>query len=470
MRKVTCFAVAAFSLLMVAANAQQPTIQGSWRFRVEDWQWFGVSGFDSDYTYAHSLLRLALTGSSGNSVWTAELAQASLFSLPNAVAPPPAGQLGFGGTLRAVNGDNRASLFLKQLSIQWKQDWGTVRLGRMEYADGREVAVKDAGLNWLHTNRISNRLIGSFGFSPITRSFDGVLLQFGSDASRWVAFAAYPTQGAFDLNGNPTLTRVNQLYLAYSQAHEKRTTNYDWRLFWGWFRDSRDVLKVDNRPLAARQADTDEVRVWTLGGHWVQDWNSTAGRADLLLWAALQGGEWGRLSHSAYALAAEAGFQFPTTWKPWVRIGYYIGSGDDNNADDTHKTFFPGANTPRLYALTPFYNTMNLEDTFIQVMLTPHPRWSVRADFHRLRLQRSEDLWYAGGGAFDNATFGIAGRPSGGNRDLADVFDISLNYRVDDNLQLSVYKSWVQGRGVVRSVYPAGDDGGLFFIEANYRF
>jgi hypothetical protein len=153
-----------------------------------------------------------------------------------------------------------------------------------------------------------------------------------------------------------------------------------------------------------------------------------------------------------------------------VRVVYYLCSGDGDNADDTHKTFFPGTFTPRLYALIPFYNTMNLEDTFIQVMLTPHPRWSLRADFHRLRLQRREDLWYAGGGAFDNATFGIAGRPSGGNRDLADVFDISLNYRVDDNLQLSVYKSWVQGRGVVRSVYPAGDDGGLFFIEANYRF
>jgi len=470
MRKTIMLVLAAVGFMAAATLAQQTTVQGTWRLRVEDWQWFNVAGYDSDYTYAHSLLRLALTSSSGNTVWTAELAQAGLFEVPNAVAPAPAGQLGYGGTLRAVNGDDKASLFVKQLNVQWKQHWGTLRVGRMEFGDGREVTLKDAGLNWLHTNRLANRVIGTFGFSPITCSFDGVLWQTGDNDSRWVVFAAYPTQGAFDLNGNPTLTSVNQIYLAHARAVERGSTNYDWRLFWGWFRDARNVLKVDNRPLAARQADNKDVRVWTLGGHWVQNWNSTAGRADALLWAALQGGEWGTLRHSAYALAAEAGFQFPTMWKPWVRVGYYLASGDGNNTDDTHKTFFPGANTPRVYAMTPFYNTMNLEDAFVQVMLTPHPRWSLRADFHWLRLQRGEDLWYAGGGAFDNASFGVAGRPSGGKRDLAEVLDLSLNYRVSDSLQISLYKSWVQGKSVIRSVYPAGEDGGLFFIEANYRF
>ncbi|NSW80728.1 MAG: alginate export family protein, partial [Chthonomonadetes bacterium] len=341
------------TMLVSASVFAQVKVSGTWRLRVEDWQWFNVPGFDTDYTYAHSLLRLALTGETGTARWTAELAQAGLFDVPDAVAPPPAGQLGFGGTLKAVNGDNKASLFVKQLNAEWSLDWGSLKVGRMEFADGREVTVKDAGLNWLHANRISNRLIGPFGFSPITRSFDGVLLQTGDNSGRWLFFAAYPTQGAFDLNGNPTLTNVNQLYLAYARAQEKENTGFDGRLFWGWYRDSRNVLKVDNRPLAARQADTEDIRVWTLGGHWVQVWNSPAGRTDLLLWGALQGGEWGRLSHSAFALAAEVGFQFPTLWKPWVRAGYYASSGDADNTDDRHETFVAGMNTPRLYAMTP---------------------------------------------------------------------------------------------------------------------
>jgi hypothetical protein len=448
----------------------QPKVEVNWRLRMEDWQWFNVSGFDTDYTYVHSLLRLALEGETGTARWTAELAQAALFDVPDAVAPAPAGQLGFGGTLKAVNGDNKASLFVKQLNVEGRQRWGTWKIGRMVFGDGREVAVRDAGLNWLHTNRLSDRLIGPFGFSPITRSFDGALLQLGDNTARWVLFAAYPTQGAFDLNGNPTLTNVNQLYVAYARALEKEPSSYDWRLFWGWYRDNRNVLKVDNRSLAARQADREDIRLWTLGGHWAQVWRSVAGRADVLLWGALQGGEWGQLRQSAYALAVEAGFQFPTRWKPWVRAGYYVGSGDEDSTDDTHGTFVAGMNTPRLYAMTPFYNTMNLEDTFVQAMFTPHPRWSARVDYHRLRLNRPADLWYAGGGPFDNASYGVAGRPSGGNRDLGHLFDISLNYRASNNLQISLYKSWIQGGSVIRSVYPAGEDGGLFFIEANYRF
>lgn len=58
--------------------------------RLEDWQWFDVANFDSDYAYAHSLLRLALTGEIGTAHWTTELAQAGLFDVPNAVAPAPA--------------------------------------------------------------------------------------------------------------------------------------------------------------------------------------------------------------------------------------------------------------------------------------------------------------------------------------------------------------------------------------------
>lgn len=152
------------------------------------------------------------------------------------------------------------------------------------------------------------------------------------------------------------------------------------------------MLKVDNRPTAARQADNEDIRVWTLGGPWVQVWKSPVGRTDLLWWGALQGGEWGRLSPSAYALSAEAGFQFPTMWKPWVRVGYYAGAGDKDNTDDRHETFVSGMNTPRLYAMTPFYNMMNLEDAFVQVMLLPHPRWSARVDYHQVRLNKPADL------------------------------------------------------------------------------
>ena len=450
----------------------QVDLQGSWRTRLESWDWFEAPGHDHRYTYGHSLLRLSASGQNRKGQWVAEVAQPMFVDLPrNAVAPPPAGQLGFGGTLRAVNGSAEADLFLKQLSYEWAVPGGRLKAGRFEFADGQEVTVQDPGLKWLHQARINERLIGPFGFSPVQRSFDGVRLRIGTPQRNTVLFAAYPTAGAFERDGNRALTRVHVAYLAHSRAAETETSGRDRRAFVMWYRDARTAApKADNRPATARQADREAIRLVTLGGHWAQVWKQPSGRTDVLLWGAVQSGDWGSLDHSGYALAAEAGRQFSTPWKPWVRAGYYRGSGDRDPGDGKHTTFMPATFTPRPYALTPFYNTMNLDDRFVQVLLTPGPKWSVRADYHRLRLDRSQDLWYAGGGPFDNKSFGIAGRPSGGKRTLASVVDVTLNHRVSDRLQLSLYRSLISGGDVVGAVYPAGKNGGLFFVESGYRF
>ena len=42
-------------------------------------------------------------------------------------------------------------------------------------------------------------------------------------------------------------------------------------------------------------------------------------------------------------------------------------------------------------------------------------------------LTERTDLWYAGGGAFDDQVFGFQGRPSGGERELASLLDLSVD-------------------------------------------
>ena len=61
----------------------------------------------------------------------------------------------------------------------------------------------------------------------------------------------------------------------------------------------------------------------------------------------------------------------------------------------------------RIYAQFPFFNLMNSQDTFAQLILKPHSRVTVRTDYHWLRLSEKRDLWYAGGGA-TNAYYGHA--------------------------------------------------------------
>jgi hypothetical protein len=185
----------------------------------------------------------------------------------------------------------------------------------------------------------------------------------------------------------------------------------------------------------------------------------------------VQGGDWGRLEHRAYAVAAEIGFQPRMTWNPWIRAGYYLGSGDEDPADDGHGTFVPVLTTVRQYAQFPFYNSMNTEDLFAQVILRPVPgKLAIRADLHRLRLSQAADLWYGGSGAGQRTrSFGFGGRPSGGSRDLATLADLSLSWDPATRISAYFYLGHAFGGQVIERIY--GNRSADFgYGEVTFRF
>ena len=142
------------------------------------------------------------------------------------------------------------------------------------------------------------------------------------------------------------------------------------------------------------------------------------------------------MSQHAGSFVGEAGWQPPVkVLKPWVSAGYSYGSGDGNNNDSRHGTFFQVLTTPRQYARFPFYNMMNNEDWYGTLNLRPASKLGLRSEVHALRLASSSDLWYSGGGAFQPKTFGYTGRPSNGNRGLANVWDVSADYQITPSLQ-----------------------------------
>lgn len=101
-----------------------------------------------------------------------------------------------------------------------------------------------------------------------------------------------------------------------------------------------------------------------------------------------------------WAFDVEGGYQWAgLPLKPWLRGGYFLGSGDDNAADARHETFFQVLPTVRLYAKFPFFNLMNLSDAFAQLIVTPSQAIRVGIDFHHLSLAEAGDLFYAGAGA-----------------------------------------------------------------------
>jgi hypothetical protein len=454
------------------------TVTGTLRTRVYGWDWFEASSGNNQYGYSGNLLRVNFSEQRKGWEWDAELAAPFLFGLPdNATAPAPQGALGLGSNYFSANGNSQYSgmVFPKQLYVRMKGlgpgEAGALQVGRFEFNDGTELAPKNATLATLKRDRISQRLIGTFGWSDVGRSFDGTRFSYSKPTNDFTFVAATPTRGVFQTDG----WGWNRAAFGYGAfTHEWGHGNHaaDTRVFVLDYDDWRHILKTDNRPAAVRAGDMDNIRIETFGAHSLHAFSTKAGTIDALAWGAVQTGSWGTQTQLAYALDFEGGFQpkvLPRL-KPWIRGGFTIGSGDGNPNDSRHGTFFQVLPTPRPYARFPFFNMMNTEDLFGALILRPHPKVTVSSEFHALRLSNANDLWYSGGGVFQPWTFGYVGRPTSGRRSLGNLYDTSIEYRATARMILTCYFGRTQGLAAMEQIYPAGKNGNFGYVEAAFKF
>jgi hypothetical protein len=449
------------------------TVGGSLRLRFEDWNFFKAQSGDNNYGYGASLLRVSVGRQFRSQDWLFEFEQPSLIGLPTqATAPAPQGQLGFGGTYRAANPDRVVGVFLKQAFVRFKGLGGdqatTLRIGRFEYGDGLELNP-EGPLGAVVRDRVANRLIGNFAFTHVMRSLDGIHFSRGASTTNFTFLAVRPTEGVFQVKGTKELN-IDLVYGAWSKIHRSFGEG-EGRIFATYYRDGRDVLKTDNRPLPVRVQDHSNINITTVGGNYVHVFSPGRAKADVLFWVALQTGTWGTIAHRANAFAAEAGYQLSNVQlRPWLRGGYFRGSGADDVSGRTHGTFFQELPTPRPFARFPLYNLMNNEDAFGQFTITPHRKLTFRSEGHSLNLATAKDLWYNGGGAFQKETFGYTGRPSGGHAGFATIFDLSADYQFDAQTAFTFYVAHASGKAVIRNIYPNGPNAHFVYVELNRRF
>jgi hypothetical protein len=348
-----------------------------------------------------------------------------------------------------------------------------LKLGRFTFSDGAEVQPKDKTLATIINTRVAQRLIGDFGFAAVQRSFDGAQLGFNEgNENNFTLFGARPTRGVFQSDGMRELD-VDIFYGAFTHSFNSKENMSSLRVFGIGYVDERgNVLKTDNRTVVARTADTLQIRIATYGADYAHVLHTDhAGQFNFLLWGALQSGGWGVQTQRAEAFMGEAGWQPKVRLiNPWLSAGYSFGSGDSNPNDNVHGTFFQVLPTPRPYDRFPFYNMMNNEDFYgSAVFRLPHAL-AVRNELHALRLANAQDLWYAGGGAFQPKTFGYTGRASGGTRSLANVWDMSLDIPLRRGFSVTAYYAHAWGKSVISTIYPAGASAQFGYVETDYRF
>ena len=451
-------------------------ISVNWRTRAEGWYWFEGPTGNSDYGLWDSLLRVGIGQTGEQFDWFLEGEQPSILGLPNnAVVAAPQGQLGLGGSYYAANNNhtNVANGFVKQAFVNFKHlGPARLKLGRFEYFDGLEVTPKDTFLAMVIQTRIASRLISNFAFTAVQRTFDGAQLSTNFGQNNFTFFGARPTQGVYQVKGMDELN-VDIYSGAYTRSVTTQRSAGELRVFALGYIDHRTlVLKTDNRPAPIRTADVGKIEIATWGADYAHVFNTTqSGKFDFLVWGALQTGSWGNLVQRAGAFVGEAGWQAPVkVLRPWISVGYSYGSGDGNAHDSRHGTFFQVLPTPRQYARFPFYNMMNNEDWYGSLNLRPVSKLAFRSEAHALRLASAQDLWYSGGGAFQPKTFGYTGRPSNGNRGLANVWDLSADYQITRSFSTTLYYGHAWGKSVISAIYPRESNGQLIFLETNLHF
>ncbi|MBI4890873.1 MAG: alginate export family protein [Acidobacteria bacterium] len=453
------------------------TVSGSFRSRLEIWDWFNGNANDS-YAYSGNIFRLSFAQSLKRLDWQLELAAPFLLGLPNdAIASAPQLQFGLGGNYYAANknSQNAGMVFPKQGYLRFKNFLGdkdqSLRLGRFEWMDGSETAPKDATLAALKRDRINQRLLGPFGWSHVGRSFDGAHYSVNKGRINYTLVTALPTRGAFQADGWGDL-KVGFAYLsATGQTGSGRSVG-EWRAMGIYYQDWRHILKTDNRPAALRQLDLSNIRIGTYGGHYIHKWDTAAGAVNLLAWGVLQNGRWGKQDHAAGAVDLELGWQpkvLPRL-KPWLQGGFSHSTGDGDALDKKHGSFFQLLPTPRPYARTPFYDMVNNDDFLGILTLRPHKAVTVRTEFHALRLASSKDLWYSGGGAFQPWTFGYIGRNTSGARSLGNVWDANVDWNVNAHINLQGYIGHVDGKAAIATIYPKGTNANFAYLEFTYKF
>ena len=456
------------------------TLGGEIITRYAYWNWFEALSDNNEYSYGFQRTRLNLKFSSRYMNIFVQPQYVHMFGLPDdAVSSSPNGPLGMGGLYYLHNKQENPYKFgVHQAYLQFQNILDqsiSLKAGRFEYCDGLEVLNKADGkkFNTVKKMRLADRLISSFGWSAFSRSFDGGLFSYDNDKINFTSSFFYPTQGGWEKDVNETIEDIKITTATLTAKRGVLLSGAEIAGFYYNYKDDRNVTQRIDNSGTSLSADGVNIDIHMIGGHLLGVYDLGLGQLDVLFWGGGQFGDWYELSQQAYAVDGEIGYQFTKfPWKPWLRMGYFMGSGDDNAGDDDHGTFFQMAPGTRKYELLPFCDLMNTQDLFFQIITKPLKKLTLRADYHFIWLTESKDKWYMGSGPTqeEGSIFGYLARPTNGEDDLAQELDLIVNYAVNPQCNIVLSYSHIFGKDVIEKIYPGNDDADYVSMEMQLKF
>jgi hypothetical protein len=337
-----------------------------------------------------------------------------------------------------------------------------LRIGRQDIKLGNEVMEAEPNWKYLKAARLSERLVGTVGWSHAERAYDGVAAAWDAAGVQLYGFAAQPTTGVFEVEH--AYSPQTAITVGGATATLRRGTLSE-HLEMGVF----GLGYGDDRPVGDGGLP-DPVEVGTLGAHFLGVFPLGPGAADALGWGAYQFGDYGDLEHSAGAVIAEIGYQLPDAFaKPWLRGGVNFATGDGDPTDGDHETFFNMLPTNHIYyGFADQLSFQNLIDTFVQLRASPHPMVALNLFVHWFQLASDDDLRYAGTGAFDKNAFGFPGTATNGHSRVGTEYDVVATFTPHRTTTLEVGWSHLEGGAMYRGARDRDLDFANVSLELRY--
>jgi hypothetical protein len=365
--------------------------------------------------------------------------------------------------LSANGGDTEPSqIGIAELSATYANGGFKAVLGRQPYVDGFEVQTGVAHLDAIKRRLLSDRLIGVFEWPNVGRRFDGASFGYGWGSSHLAGFALRPLHGAFDHeDAFEPIDDVTTFGLTLTGRHGGWIPGTEVRIFAIQYEDSRAV---------ARRTAGGDLTLTTAGTSFL------AGGAPghVLVWVALQTGDWGTADQDAWAYVLNVGRSFAgARGKPMVHLGLEQSSGDAGPGGD-HETFFNLLPTNhKYYGIMDYVDLPNLRDLYVESLWTVGERTRVRLAAHDFALSERTDAWYGGSGPFEEESFGYAARvPAGGlypSKDLGREADVEVNVTLPQGFGLGVGGGYFWGGEAAEAFAPIESDGNWTYVELTWK-
>jgi hypothetical protein len=454
MRKLALAAVLA-ALHTGVALAAPPKVTTTFSLRLR-WEDFDTPARTTtvDRTYDLGLARARFGADAAWEHWKLH----GLIQAGGVVGVPENGAFAAGPSYFTANhGDTSPSqIGLAELSASYKNEGLDLTLGRQPYGDGFEVPTGVAHLDGVKRRRLGDRLVGISDWPNAGRRFDGVSFGYGTQSAHLAGFALRPLDGTFDHeDAFDELNGVSVYGLTLTGKYGAWIPGTELRAFAIQYEDDRRVAPAGGLSLTTAGASL-------LHGN---------GDTDLLLWGALQKGDWGRVDQNAWAVLADLGHRFDDLpGKPAFHLAGEQSSGDTPGKD--HRTFFNVLPTNhKFYGSMDYLAFSNLRDLYLESLFSAGQAVKVRAAFHDFHLSEDTDAWYGGAGAFEKESFGYTARlpPSGRypSKELGRELDADVTWTVRKELSIALGGGHFWGGQAAEAFVPVKADGSWFYLEVN---